>query len=221
LLGTKNRTITASYTQRQSTFVWYGYCKVVSMSNEMNFLKQINDSVAEAFTEIIYGKNGSFQFFKKSSKVFADQPSSGSSEFFVWIYDINSSDERVTTFNSEDADGNIVVYRQPAVTTFSLCLSCPKISLQEKLVVLEKINAYFFDNKLIKPFIPEELKKIAPAIYQKLESSDAQITLSKEKSDPLEEGVTIKFEYKALYHTGSPIRVDKKVQTRKLDVSQR
>jgi hypothetical protein len=195
--------------------------KRMNMSSNTNFLSHINDNLSKLFTEMLYPPGNSITgWFKKNESLITDMPNSENAHrVCLWPVDMKTVKEESGTFNETLPDGTLAVYRYPVKISVEVKLYAPKSNLNNRLNLIEKINAYFFDNKSIVAIVPPDFKKKSETIYKKLAQHKAELSL-KSQQEHENGGLVFTFEYRGLYHTGTPLRSEKRVMERHLDMSE-
>ncbi len=188
------------------------------MAEGIGFLKQINVGLGDLFTKVIFESenSGVAGWFKKSEKVLIETPKEDNfGTFCLWITQMKVLKDEPSTLSEKKSDSSIYVYRLPSLVAFDVKLFCPKMNQIERLNLIEKINSYFFNNRKIAPFVPQSLKKKTEGIYLKITQSKADFNLLSQE-DHVSGGIIFHLEYKALFHTGEPLRIEKQVLERKI-----
>jgi hypothetical protein len=112
----------------------------------------------------------------------------------------------------------VLFFRSPcrSSSVFSIALLNPDPLV--RLKDLDRLCQFFFDHKTMDPILPNSLKSY-PDLYQRLANSRATLKPIDPSTPALNDArVIFSFEYSALYHTGTPLREEKTVQRRNIEI---
>lgn len=121
------------------------------------------------------------------------------------------------TFVHQQGD-TATIYRNPIQIALTYSLGCSQLSLDQRLQTEEQLLAFFFDHKAIAPVVPSSFREI-PELYQRL-------NMKAELRPIASAGLTaigsfqISFEYLALFHSGNPLREERRVENRVIHYNQ-
>ncbi|MCB9255387.1 MAG: hypothetical protein H6617_11955 [Bdellovibrionaceae bacterium] len=165
--------------------------------------------------------------FKRSPQVRLGMPEGSSSEdFHLLLTTKHHLESEKGTFSSPLGGDSFLVFRNPIRLRTSFVLFGKGLPVQTKLNAFDKLNSYFFDNHGIDPILPDSYKEY-PALYKKLSAGRAEIRVNEKVSgqqsitqnDQLSDTFQFRFDYIALYHSGNPLREDKKVKQRIVEIT--
>ncbi len=122
------------------------------------------------------------------------------------------------TFNAESSPEEVFVFKMPSRICASFLLRIPARDLREGLRNFDRLTSSFFNKKSVENYVPEEFREI-PALYSLMNASRAEISLKKAAASPTGGGYEMQLEYKGLFHSGDPIRTEKRVRQRILQVN--
>jgi hypothetical protein len=122
------------------------------------------------------------------------------------------------TFSTSDDEYSVLVYKMPTRVLVHYLLSFSEMDYKEGLRIFDGLSASFFNKKTIEAFVPENFKK-TPQLYFKMNSVPGELSLVKAGTSSNGKNYQMNFSYKGLYHSGDPIRSEKRVRTRTIDIN--
>ncbi len=191
------------------------------MSN--NFLKNLTRSVEEILTEVLAAD--AYTLFKRSARVVSGVPFSPSSTDYhlVFVGQEWSSREQ-GTFRCEDGKGASLVLRNPSRIRVTYQLLAAQGAVTSRLEAWDRLVAFFFDNPVRDPILPEALKEI-PGLYDRLNQEKAVFALLPPVAPTNvlsgQEPVHLSFQYSALYHSGAVLNKESLVKQRVIEYRER
>ncbi len=181
------------------------------------FLKHVTASIENLLNEVLL--DNSYSLFRRGPRVVSGTPfSANSSDYHLYFtgYEVLERDQ--ATYRAEDGSGSALVLRAPDRIRLSYALLVSSSALRND--AWDRLIAYFFDHRMVEPFLPEPLKN-QPAIYHRLSAEKALFILESANAPSAmatgQEPLTLSLKYTALYHSGAVLNREALVKHRVID----
>lgn len=187
------------------------------MTVERNFFHALSEQVRATLNLAIEEKEGSWlSFAKRRTEVLLCAPGadgySGKADLRLHFLGYEVLSEADGTFMASSLNDELLVFRMPSKISVSYLLNFSALELSESLRIFDRLGATFFNRKAMEAFVPQAFKAV-PELYARMDTGRAEIALKK-AGTAIEGGYEMRFEYKGLYHSGDPIRTEKRVKQR-------
>lgn len=191
------------------------------METNASYFQYLSQTLKELLTEVISETESQLLgFLKRSSPQVAFSSSEGdrSKEYRLSFCGYRMLTEDNGTFSSESHDGAFIVYRNPVRISARFKLLSPEGGGQDSLKTYDKISTYFFDHKTMEQIVPPSYRK-SEALYLKMAATRAELKFLgiEDRGNVASERLEFQFEYIGLFHSGSPLREERRVQQRVLE----
>ena len=187
------------------------------------YLSHVTESLARLLGEILGEKP--LAIFRRSPQVLLTAPGPTSADYHLVVLRREMLDEDGGSFTSSPSADHSLVFRNPTRLRVSYLLASPALSPTARLSAYDRLTTFFFDNRSLAPFVPSSLET-HPALAEKLRAQKAELRMTEPHSAAFTEalwlakatqGFSFGFDYTALYHSGNPLREERRVRTRVID----
>lgn len=130
-------------------------------------------------------------------------------------YEISSEHEG--TFTALSSGEELMLFRSPSRITVSFSLKISGLEIKDSFRYIDRLSSEFFNKRSIEAFVPEGFRAV-PELFTRMSSSRAEIGMKKAGMSADKNGYEVLFDYKGLYHSGDPIRSERRVKQRVIEM---